>query len=143
MFIFVIKYNDSTFVPIKAVRHIIYQSLSFQNPSNMKSDFKKYVIKGFIVGVFISAPIFSSAQDVDARSPKPNGGSSQQIKADKKKVKQQKTIAKGIEKGKKRHEKLQAKNTKKMMKQSKRKSKRWNENKKEFFLKRWFTRKHH
>lgn len=83
------------------------------------------------------------SQDIDARSPKPNGGSSQQVKADKKKEKQKAMATKAIEKGKKRHEKLQAKNTKKMMKKSKKKSKQWNQNKKDFFLKRWFTRKHH
>lgn len=101
------------------------------------------LLKGFIALAIFTIPMVSFSQDLDARSPKPNSGSSQQVKADKKKEKQKKEAAKGIEKGKKRHEKLQAKNTKKMMKQSKRKSKRWNENKKEFFLKRWFTKKHH
>ena len=91
----------------------------------------------------VCSSFFSNAQDLDARSPHPNGGSGQQVKADKKKQKQQKDAAKGIEMGKKRHEKLQAKNTKKMMKQSKRKSKQWNEHKKEFFLTRWFRKKHH
>ncbi len=88
-------------------------------------------------------PSIAFAQDVDARSPKPNSGTSQQVKADKKKEKQRKETAKGIEKGKKRHEKLQAKNTKKMMKKSKRKAKRYNENRGEPFFKRLFTKKHH
>lgn len=92
---------------------------------------------------FLILPSITFSQDVDARSPSPNSGSVQQIKADRKKEKLQKEAAKGIEKGKKRHEKLQSKNTKKMMKQSKRKSKQWNEHKKEFFLTRWFRKKHH
>lgn len=109
----------------------------------MNSDTKRrlrYLV--FLSGILL-APHISFGQDIDARSPKPNSGSSQQVKADKKKLKQQKMAAKGIEKGKKRHEKLQTKNTKKMMKKSKKKSKQWNENKKEFFLKRWFRKKHH
>lgn len=109
----------------------------------IRSSTGKFFLKGLVCLALFSLPLISYSQDVDARSPKPNNGSSQQVKADKKKAKQQKEIAKGVEKGKKRHEKLQAKNTKKMMKKSKRKSKRWNENKREFFLKRWFTKKHH
>ena len=107
----------------------------------MRSASRKLFIKGLVCLALFTMPLISYSQDVDARSPKPNSGSSQQVKAEKKKAKQQKEIAKGIEKGKNRHEKLQAKNTKKMMKKSKRKSKRWNENKREFFLKRWFTKK--
>ena len=110
---------------------------------NRFGDKIKMVLKGLLILVICALPFASFSQDVDARSPKPNSGSSQQVKADKKKEKQKKEAAKGIEKGKQRHEKLQAKNTKKMMKASKRKSKRWNENKREFFLKRWFTKKHH
>jgi hypothetical protein len=105
----------------------------------MKNFFKAILITGALVS--LSAAVH--AQDIDARSPKPNGGSSQQVKADKKKEKQKAMASKAIEKGKKRHEKLQTKNTKKMMKKSKKKSKQWNQNKKDFFLKRWFTRKHH
>jgi len=105
--------------------------------------YKKRIFIGlFVIGLFF-LPVISNAQDVDARSPKPNSGSSQQVKADKKKEKQKKEAAKGIEKGKKRHEKLQAKNTKKMMKKSKRKSKRYNEGKGDPFFKRLFTKKHH
>ena len=109
----------------------------------MKRSVSKSILTAIVSIAFFIIPFFSFSQDVDARSPKPNSGSSQQVKADKKKAKQQKEAAKGIEKGKKRHEMLQAKNTKKMMKASKKKSKRWNENKREFFLKRWFTKKHH
>lgn len=94
-----------------------------------------------ILFLFLTSVIFS--QDIDSRSPKPYGGSKQQVAAEKKKAKNQVKNQKGIEKGKERHVKLQAKKTKKMMKKSKNKSKQWNENKKEFFLKRWFRKKHH
>lgn len=86
---------------------------------------------------------FSKAQDINARSPQPSAGSHQQQVADKKKIKQQQQIAKNTEKGVKRHLKLQTKNTRKMIKKSKRSSKHWNDNKKEFFLKRWFRKNHH
>lgn len=105
--------------------------------------YKKQIFTGIFLFFLFILPAVSFSQDVDARSPKPNSGTSQQVKADKKKEKQRKEAAKGIEKGKKRHEKLQAKNTKKMMKKSKKKSKRYNENKGEPFFKRLFTKKHH
>ncbi len=82
------------------------------------------------------------AQDINARSPKPITGSHQQQVADKKKIKQQIQIEKNTEKARKQHLKLQSKNTKKMMRKSNHSSKRWNENKNEFFLKRWFRKKH-
>ncbi len=82
------------------------------------------------------------AQDINAHSPKPITGSHQQRDADKKKIKQQKKIEKNNETARKQHLKLQSKNTKKMMRKSSHSSKRWNENKKEFFLKRWFKKKH-
>ncbi len=103
----------------------------------------KKILTCLCLVAFFSIPSISFGQDVDARSPKPNSGSSQQIKADKKKEKQKKEAAKGIEKGKQRHEKLQAKDTKKMMKKSKRKSKRYNDGKGDPFFKRLFTKKHH
>lgn len=105
--------------------------------------YKKQILTGLFLMFFYCLPAVSFSQDVDARSPKPNSGSSQQVKADKKKEKQRKEAEKGIEKGKKRHEKLQTKNTKKMMKKSKKKSKRWNNNQGDPFLKRLFTKKHH
>jgi hypothetical protein len=91
-------------------------------------------------GLFISASI--SAQDLDAHSPKPNAGSVQQRKADKKKEEQRKKNEKAVEKGKKQHMKNQSKNTRKMMKKSKHSSDMWNSNKKEPFYKRWFRKKH-
>ncbi len=88
-------------------------------------------------------PIKALSQDIDARSPHSNGGAPQQVKADKKKAAQAALKEKAIEKGRQRHMKLQSKNTKKMMKKSKHSSSNWNANKKEFFLKRWFRKKHH
>ena len=83
-----------------------------------------------------------AAQDLDARSPKPMPLGREQKKADKKKAKQAAQLDKAIRKGRKQHEKLQSKQTKKMMKKSRKKSKRWNDNRREFFLKRWFAPRH-
>ena len=93
--------------------------------------------------MFLCIPKFGHTQDIDARSPHVNGGSSQQQKADKKKVEKKQLTEKAIEKGRKRNLNFQTKNTKKMMKKSKHSSSNWNANKREFFLKRWFTKKHH
>ena len=102
----------------------------------------KFVSYLFVLVLFV-LPGKVHSQDLDARSPHSNGGAPQQVKADKKKAAQVALKEKAIEKGKKRHMKLQAKNTKKMMKKSKHTSSNWNANKIEFFLKRWFRKKHH
>lgn len=81
------------------------------------------------------------SQDLDARSPQKAVSKGKQRQAEKKKAKQQKELQKGIEKGKKRHMKLQTKNTKKMMKKSKKKAANFNNDRKEFFMKRWFRKK--
>lgn len=79
------------------------------------------------IGLFLLlAPVFVMSQDIDARSPKPSGGSHQQRKADLKKEKQKKQLGKAIDKGKKRHLKIQERETKKMMRRSKKKAKKWN-----------------
>lgn len=89
-------------------------------------NYKRWLSKAtFLFFILISFSV--AGQDVDSRSPKPNGGSKQQQKADKKKAIQKKKMEKGMEKGKKRHLKLQAKNAKKMMKKAKKKSKKWND----------------
>ena len=110
-------------------------SLIFSSIKN--SLFNTLPIFFFIINISLKA------QDLNARSPKPVAGSHQQQVADKKKLKLQKEIFENTEKSREKHMKLQAKNTKKMMKKSKRASKRWNDNKNEFFLKRWFTKSHH
>ena len=99
--------------------------------------FKTLTIFFFVINVSLKA------QDLNAHSPKQAVGSHQQQVADKKKLKLQEQIIENTEKSREQHMKLQAKNTKKMMKKSKRTSKRWNDNKNEFFLKRWFTKSHH
>jgi hypothetical protein len=103
----------------------------------------KIVFRYVIIFILTCLPGVIHSQDIDARSPKSAPSTKQQKIAEKKKVKRQKQEVKAIEKGKKQHLKLQSKNTKKMMRKSKHKSKRWNEDRKEFFLKRWFRKKHH
>ena len=63
---------------------------------NRFGDKIKMVLKSMLILVICALPFASFSQDVDARSPKPNSGSSQQVKADKKKEKQKKEAAKGI-----------------------------------------------
>lgn len=87
-------------------------------------------------------PVSLLAQDLDARSPKPNAGTPQQRAADKKKEKKEAAYTKSIEKAKKQHLKNQTRNTRKMMRKSKNRSARWDQDRKEFFLKRWFRKKH-
>lgn len=91
----------------------------------------------------LALPVAALSQDLDARSPKPNSGSVQQRKAEKKKAKQAKLLEKAIKKGKKRHMKIQSRQTKKMMRKSKKSSKQWNQDRKGFFLTRWFRKEHH
>ena len=101
------------------------------------------MLKKIFFAIFFIFSCNVLAQDLNAHSPKPAPVSRQQQAADKMKLKQQQKIQEEIELGQKRHIDLQAKNTKKMMKKSQRSAKRWNESRKEFFLKRWFTKKHH
>ena len=113
-----------------------------KNPNFKLSVFKNtFFIFMTLIFIIVNFPL--QAQDINARSPHPSAGSHQQQLADKKKIKQQQQIAKNTEKGIKRHLKLQTKNTRKMIKKSKHSSKQWNDNKKEFFLKRWFRKNHH
>jgi hypothetical protein len=86
--------------------------------------------------------ILTPAQDVNSHSPKPAHSSRMEKKAEKKKVVRQKKADKALEKGRLELVKIQTKAVQKRMKESKRKAKRHNENKREFFLKRWFTKKH-
>lgn len=82
------------------------------------------------------------AQDLDARSPKKEASKGKQRRAEKKKAKQAKLLEKAIKKGRKRHMKIQSKSTKKMMRKSRKKSAGFNNDRKEFFMKRWFRKKH-
>jgi hypothetical protein len=99
-------------------------------------------VRSLLIALGVMFTFTVSAQDIDAHSPKPGGGSVQQRKADKKKEEQKKKSEKAVEKGKKRHMKIQAKNTKKMMKKSKHKSEQWNNNKGDSFFQRLFRKKH-
>jgi len=93
--------------------------------------------------LLVMIPGYVLSQDLDAHSPKPAPGSHQQRAADLKKKKQEAKALKAEEKGRKQHMKIQSRQTRKMMKKSKHTSKQWNEGKREFFLKRWFRKKHH
>ncbi|MBL0102497.1 MAG: hypothetical protein IPP51_01200 [Bacteroidetes bacterium] len=99
-------------------------------------------LKALGIAILLSAPAVVHGQDVDARSPKPQVSSGKQAEAEKKKAKKAKQIEKSVEKAKKQHMKLQTKNTRKMMRKSRRSSGRWDQGKREFFLKRWFKKKH-
>ena len=89
-------------------------------------------------------PISLFAQDVpdvNAHSPKPKKTSGVEKKAEKVKERQKSDIAKADERERKRAIKIQEKEVRKRMKKSKHTAKLYNENKKEFFLVRWFRKK--
>lgn len=106
----------------------------------MKIFFRKKIIIWCILFPLTFAPALY-AQDLDARSPKPAAGNSQQKKADKKKAQQRNKSERAVKKGIKRHQKIQSKNTRKMMKKSRKSSDMWNSNKREPFYKRMFRKK--
>lgn len=81
-------------------------------------------------------------KDVNARSPNPKAMSRNEKQAQKKKVKQRELKEKAIEKGRKRHQKIQTSDVRKRMKKSKHTASMNNSHRKEFFLKRWFQKKH-
>ena len=88
-------------------------------------------------------PFLSSAQDVNSNSPKPNKGSTRmQKKAEKKKEKQKIQQENSEAQNLKHAEKLQTKEVRKRMKKSRKKADNWNSHRREFFLKRWFRKKH-
>ena len=102
-----------------------------------------------IIGIFFLASLFAftgaSAQDTkdeNARSPHPARAKGKAKEAEKKKIQQKKLAEKAIEKGRKRHEKLQTRDVRKRMKKSKHTATANNAHKREFFLKRWFQKKH-
>lgn len=82
-----------------------------------------------------------SAQQAGAPPLNQGPVNKKQAKADKKKEEQKKKEEKAHQKALDRHLKIQTKDTRKRMKASKKKSKRLNENKREFFMVRWFKRK--
>ncbi|MFN8165953.1 MAG: hypothetical protein U0X76_07245 [Bacteroidia bacterium] len=100
-------------------------------------------LQNFLLIIFLTiAGGHCMAQDLDARSPQHKASTGKQADAEKKKAKQQKDFDKAVKKAKKQHEKLQTKNTRKMMRKSRHQPGRWDQDRKEFFLKRWFRKKH-
>jgi hypothetical protein len=100
-------------------------------------------MKKYILFLFLIVPIIGFSQDVpdvNAKSPKPEKMSKVEKKAIKKKVKQKQKAEKADKKLRKQQIKMQTKDVQKRMKKNKRKAKRYNENKKEFFITRWFRR---
>ncbi|CAN5555839.1 hypothetical protein BH11BAC1_BH11BAC1_24390 [soil metagenome] len=81
-------------------------------------------------------------KDINPRAPKAAAMSGKEKEARKKKIKQKKASEKAIEKGRKRHEKIQTRDVRKRMKKSKHTAATNNAHKREFFLKRWFQKKH-
>ncbi|MEO8085331.1 MAG: hypothetical protein ABI763_00850 [Bacteroidota bacterium] len=81
-------------------------------------------------------------KDINPRAPKTAARSGKAKEAQKKKIKQKKASDKAIEKGKKQHEKIQTREVRKRMKKSKHTAATNNAHKREFFLKRWFQKKH-
>ena len=102
---------------------------------------KAACISIFLLGFSVSGVYAQETKDVNAHSPFSVPTSKQEKKAKKKKQQQKDLAEKAIEKGRKRHEKIQTRKVRKRMKQSKHTASLNNAHKKEFFLKRWFTRK--
>src|SRR6185436_13478889 len=99
-------------------------------------------LKKIIIFIIAFAPFLAAAQDLDARSPRPNDPiTRQQRSAEKKKDRQKKKQQKAYRKAQKRAMKIQSKETRKRMKKNHRKSEVWNGGKREFFLTRWFRKK--
>lgn len=93
--------------------------------------------------LLVAMPVFSLAQDLNSKSPQPDKSSTkQQKKAEKKKeqrrIQQENSEANNL----KNAEKLQTKEVRKRMKKSRKKADDWNAHRREFFLKRWFRKKH-
>ena len=98
-------------------------------------------MRRYLLLLLLMFPISSFAQDINAHSPKPQKMTGVEKKAEKLKQKQQHDIAKAEAKGRKQQIKLQTKEVRKRMKKNKHIAKLHNENKKEFFLVRWFRKK--
>jgi hypothetical protein len=96
----------------------------------------------FLMGHNAFAQNPEDTKDINSRAPNPKSMSRNERKAQEKKVKQKQLVDKAIDKGRKRHEKLQTKEVRKRMKKSKQTAAANNAHKREFFLKRWFTKKH-
>lgn len=99
---------------------------------------KHFFYKSFISLLLCLFPFIISAQETGAQQTLPKTRTEQKM-AKKKWQKERKS--KFEEKKRiKNHDKIQTKAVRKKMKKNKRKSERINENKREFFLKRWFSK---
>jgi hypothetical protein len=98
------------------------------------------ILRILLLLIILGLPSYIYAQDKgDSKSSAPT--SRAQRMADKKKWKEQRLKAHQDKKMVKQHHKmLQTKKVQKRMKKNKRKAERINDNKREFFLKRWFGR---
>jgi hypothetical protein len=101
----------------------------------------KFIVKCLFV-LFLAAPVHIIAQEAPPKASAKPEGSRAKRKAERKKWKEQRkrdhAEAKAI---KKHHKRIQTKETRATMRKNKRKANRVNQNKKEFFIKRWFSKK--
>ncbi len=106
----------------------------------------RYLFKLFVCALFLF-PLSSTGQEGAGGNPSKTSGTAAvntraERKKDRKKWKEQRRKEKLDRKVvKQHHKKLQTKKVRKRMKKDKRKANRTNENKREFFLKRWFSKK--
>ena len=91
---------------------------------------KKFLQRTFLL-LFLLSPVIVFSQSA----------SKQQKKIEREKQKRVKEDLKAYQKAIKRHNKIQSKDTRKRMKRDRKKAFRHNDNKREFFLKRWLTPK--
>lgn len=99
---------------------------------------KKVLLKGiilFFIGVLGSTAQAQSAKRADKMVQR------RQEQLDKQKKEKEKEAYNELEIRKRKHFDMQTKKVQKRMKKSQKKSKRYNENRKEFFIKRWFSRR--
>ena len=99
--------------------------------------------KWLLVFFIFAMPLVANAQDLDARSPKPDKSSTKlQKKAEKKKEDRKAKEVKSDKQNLKHSMNLQSRETKKRMKKSKKKANSWNANeRKGGIFKRWFGKK--
>ncbi|MDP4267498.1 MAG: hypothetical protein Q8880_08700 [Bacteroidota bacterium] len=96
---------------------------------------RKYIILLLISNMFITFPFLSFSQGLPKEAQK------QQKAIDEKKKAREKENQKIYKAALKKQQKIQTKETRKRMKEMNAKANRVNENKREFFLKRWFSKK--
>lgn len=98
-----------------------------------------FFYKSFISILIVLLPFISSAQEIGSQQALPKTKTERRM--EKKKWQKERKLKFAEEKKLKNHRKIQTKAVQKRMKKNKKKSERINENKREFFLQRWFSRK--